>query len=292
MYFILSFVFRLLSIIPARVLNFLSFPLGRMAWRLSPTKRNSALKNLQACYPDMSEKTRLALARESMRHYVCNALETGKAWHWSTDRILGQFDEPEGLEHWDEARAGGKGLLVLAPHFGAWEFSTQGLRSRSGVLALYKPGDHQDFDARLLAKRLRQGTQMAATNQAGLKKVYRQLSEEGVVVQLPDQEPSAGQGRFVPFFGIPAWTGILAPRLIQRTGCRVLFVVCRRTTRGRLQMVFQAPEEAIYSPDTDEALAALNRGVERCVEVEPAQYLWAYKRFKTRPEGEPRFYQS
>jgi KDO2-lipid IV(A) lauroyltransferase len=40
----------------------------------------------------------------------------------------------------------------------------------------------------------------------------------------------------------------------------------------------------------DEALAAMNRGVERCVEVDPAQYLWAYKRFRRRPEGEPRFY--
>jgi KDO2-lipid IV(A) lauroyltransferase len=33
---------------------------------------------------------------------------------------------------------------------------------------------------------------------------------------------------------------------------------------------------------------ALNRGVEAAVRSLPAQYLWAYKRFKTRPAGAPK----
>ena len=289
MVFLVNFVFRIFSLIPSGMLISLSYPLAWLVWKASPTKRNSTIKNLQACYPEMRESNRMVLARESMRHYVCNALETGKAWHWSKERMLGQFDEPMGLEHLHAARAGGKGVLALLPHFGAWEFSTQGFEDAQ-VMALYKPGAHASFDEKLLDKRLRQGTRMAATNQSGLKMVYRQLSEGGIVVQLPDQEPSKGQGRFIPFFGIPTWTGVLAPRLIQRTGCKVLFVVCRRTPKGRFQMVFLPPADAIYSQDIDESLAALNHGVEQCVEVEPVQYLWAYKRFKTRPEGEPRFY--
>lgn len=287
--FLLDVVFRILSFIPARLLILMSYPLGWLVWRISPTKRSSTIINLKACYPDMNEDKRMTLARESMRHYVCNALETGKAWHWSREKMREQFIEPRGLEHLEAARAGGKGVLALLPHFGAWEFSTQGFQD-ADVMAVYKPGAHVSFDERLLEKRLRQGTSMAATNQAGLKKVYRLLSNGGVVVQLPDQEPSAGQGRFAPFYGVPAWTGVLAPRLLQRTGCSVLFVVCRRTGKGKFQMVFLPPEEAIYSADLDESLAALNRGVEQCVEVESAQYLWAYKRFRTRPEGEPRFY--
>jgi len=290
MYWVLSLIFSIISLVPTRLLDKLSYPIAGLVWRLSPTKRNSTLKNLQACYPGMSEANREVLARESMRHYVCNALETGKAWHWSGERLKKQFVEPVGLEHLENARAAGKGVLVLVPHFGAWEFSTQGLAKNNGVLALYKPGGQKEFDARMLAKRLRQGTRMAATNQAGLKKIYPELNQGGIVIQLPDQEPSTGQGKFVPFFGIPAWTGVLAPRLAQRTGCRVLFAVCRRKSLGHFQMVILAPEEDIYSADMERALGALNRGVEECIEVDRAQYLWAYKRFKTRPEGEPRFY--
>ena len=38
------------------------------------------------------------------------------------------------------------------------------------------------------------------------------------------------------------------------------------------------------------ATAALNRGVQACVELVPAQYQWSYKRFSLRPDGEPMLY--
>ena len=36
--------------------------------------------------------------------------------------------------------------------------------------------------------------------------------------------------------------------------------------------------------------AAVNRGVEQCIAVDPVQYLWSYKRFRAQPEGQPPFY--
>ena len=36
--------------------------------------------------------------------------------------------------------------------------------------------------------------------------------------------------------------------------------------------------------------AALNRAVETAVRRIPSQYLWSYKRFKSRPEGLPKVY--
>jgi KDO2-lipid IV(A) lauroyltransferase len=44
---------------------------------------------------------------------------------------------------------------------------------------------------------------------------------------------------------------------------------------------------------SDDALAdtaAMNRWIESEVRVNPAQYLWVHKRFKTRPPGEPAIY--
>ena len=43
---------------------------------------------------------------------------------------------------------------------------------------------------------------------------------------LPDQEPTGGSGEFAPFFGIEARTGVLLPRMAQRTGAPVIFAVC------------------------------------------------------------------
>jgi KDO2-lipid IV(A) lauroyltransferase len=39
-----------------------------------------------------------------------------------------------------------------------------------------------------------------------------------------------------------------------------------------------------------EALTAANQSIEQCISVNPEQYLWAYKRFRNRPEGEPSLY--
>lgn len=289
-YYLLTGLVFLISLIPSAGLVMLSRPLGWLVWGLSKTRRGTTLKNLEACYPNLNEAGRLQLARQSMRHFVLSILEVGLSWNWSLPRVLKHFDQPEGFELFEQAKASGRGVLLLIPHFGAWELSAQWLQHRCQVTALYKPGDDSGVNAKLLARRERFGTRMAPTTKAGLKTIYRELSEGGVVLQLPDQDPSAGQGKFIPFFGVPALTGVLAPRLIQRSGCSVLFLVCRRTPRGRFKMHFLNPDSAIYSNNLDEALSAVNLGVEQCIGVDPAQYLWAYKRFKTRPEGEPRFY--
>ncbi len=286
----LRLITRLLSLVPSRILNGLSYPLGRLAWVISTTKRNSTLKNLAACYPQMSAPQRLKLGRESMRHYVANALEIGMSWHGTSSRFLRLFEEHVGLEHLQAALNEGRGVLVLAPHFGSWELLSHRMGKDHEIAIMYKPGSFEAFDARHLASRKRFGVVMVPADRAGLKVVYNFLNSARLVALLADQEPSAGQGRFAPFYGIPALTAVLAPRLVRRTGCRVIFAVCRRAGKGRFQVHILPADESIYSPDLDESLAALNRGVQRCVELDPAQYLWAYKRFKTRPAGEPRFY--
>jgi lauroyl/myristoyl acyltransferase len=34
----------------------------------------------------------------------------------------------------------------------------------------------------------------------------------------------------------------------------------------------------------------MNRAIERCIAIDPAQYLWSYRRFKAQPEGAEPFY--
>ncbi len=288
--FLLKFFIGLLGFVPARVLGWLSRPLGDLVWKLSRTRRNSTLKNLAACYPALDEASREILARDSMRHLAMTALETGICWGWSRRRLERHFLPPEGQEHLDAAFGEGGGVLLLAPHFGNWELLNHWIQFHYELLALYKPGSSPGLEAAMVENRCRFGAQMVPTTGAGLKQLYRHARAANLVAILPDQDPSDGKGRFAPFFGVPALTGVLAARLVQQTGCRVLFGACRRTHDYRYQAHFFPAEQGIYSEDPDTALAALNRGVEQVVGLDPAQYLWAYKRFKSRPAGEPPFY--
>jgi KDO2-lipid IV(A) lauroyltransferase len=107
---------------------------------------------------------------------------------------------------------------------------------------------------------------------------------------LPDQQPSAGRGRFAPFYGNPALTAVLVPRLVQRTNCIVLAGICERLPGGRYRVHVLPVDEDIHSPDIVTSLTAMNRAIEECIAIDPAQYLWSYRRFKTQPEGVPDFY--
>ena len=258
--------------------------------RLSPGKRSVAAINLRACYPTLGDAEIDALVRESFVHYVCSIFETGRNWYWPLDQLQAMCDGDAGVKLFEESLSHGKGVVVLAPHFGAWEYLGMFLQKFPDIVILYKPPGHPGLEKALLQQRRRGGANMLPATASGLRKLYSHvLAGKGAGI-LPDQQPDSGQGRFAPFFGVPALTGVLAPRLIHKTGCEVFFAVCERLEGGRYRMHVFPAGEAIYSVDMDIALAEVNHGVEQCIAIDPAQYLWSYKRFRARPEGEPPMY--
>ncbi len=287
---LVSAVTRLLSLIHPRVAGPIAGLMAFFIWRFSSRLRDVSLKNLALCFPDMSATDRTRTAKAAMVHYARNILEAGIAWHWPRHRFDKLFLEPEGAELLEAGRASGRGVIVLAPHCGSWEFLGLRVTQDVGGAILYKPGRHADIEAKLVETRQRFGTTMLPASRRGLKGLYAFLRRGEVVGILPDQEPRAGEGRFAPFFGVPALTGVLACRLARRTGAMVVFGVCVRCPRGRYRIHFLAAGEDIHAADLDRALAALNHGVERCIAIAPEQYLWAYKRFRARPEGQARLY--
>jgi KDO2-lipid IV(A) lauroyltransferase len=85
-------------------------------------------------------------------------------------------------------------------------------------------------------------------------------------------------------------TGELVPWLVQKTGCAVLATVCERLEGGRYRVHLLPVDEEIHSEDALVSLTAMNRAIERCIAIDPAKYLWSYRRFKTQPEGAEPFY--
>jgi KDO2-lipid IV(A) lauroyltransferase len=281
---------RLFSWVTPRVAEYLAPPLAAIVWFSVPRLRRVTRLNLKAVYPDMDAKQRKRIGRASMTNYVRGVFEAGMLWHWPLPRMYALFDEVQGMEHVDELISQGKGLIVAAPHYGSWEMLNLYLHSKGKAAILYKPSKYPDIDALLLEKRSRAGAEMVAATGKGLRRMYQLLKDGYYVALLPDQEPTGGGGQFAPFFGIEALTGVLLPRMAQRTGAPVVFAVCERRKGGRYCVHLIKADSPIYSENMREALTEVNRGIERCIEIDTAQYLWAYKRFRNRPEGEPSFY--
>jgi len=287
---VVKFVLWLLSLMPAAMPYWLATRGAGLVMRLSKVKRHTTVRNLQRCFPDLQPEQRERWVRESFVHYFCSVLETGHNWYWPVARLHALGEEAIDEHLLREGIASGRGIILLAPHFGAWEYLGLYLQRYPNFAILYKPPAHPDLHRALVEKRKRGGGILIPATPTGLRQLYAHLRAGGAVGLLPDQQPSQGQGRFAPFFGVPALTAVLVPRLVQRTGCLVVAGACERLPGGRYRAHFLPVDEAVHSDDLITSLTAVNRAVEDCVAIDPPQYLWSYRRFKTQPEGHPDFY--
>ena len=272
MIYLVKFLLWLLSLLPAGGPYWIAHRAAGLWMRLSPVKRHTTERNLERCYPDMGADERETLVRESFVHYLCSVLETGHNWYWPVDKLQARCVEFVNEDLFVEALENGRGTVVLAPHFGAWEYLGLYLQRFPGIAILYKPPSNPGLEKALLASRRRGGGHLIAANGSGIRKLYAHIKGGGSAGVLPDQQPSRGQGRFAPFFG------------------QALAAICERMPGGRYRVHCLPVPEDIHSPDLDVALAAVNRAVENCIAVNPAQYLWSYRRFKKQPEEAPPFY--
>jgi KDO2-lipid IV(A) lauroyltransferase len=283
-------VMRMLSWITPRAGELIAPPLAFLIWHLSTRLRRVTIINLKLVFPEMDEDERYRMARASMTHYARGILEAGILWNWPVERIFDQFDEALGMEHYYDAKRAGKGVILAGVHAGSWEFLGLYMQKHLNGSILYKPGKHADVEEMLLEKRRRAGAVLIPASPSGLRTMFSRLKKGKTVALMPDQEPSLGEGKFAPFYGVQALTGVLLPRMAQRMDAKVLFAICRRLEGGRFQVhVFEAHDD-IYDPDMSKAVAAVNRGMEQCIDMAPEQNLWAYKRFRNRPEGERSVY--
>jgi KDO2-lipid IV(A) lauroyltransferase len=143
----------------------------------------------------------------------------------------------------------------------------------------------------MTAARERFGATLVPADTAGVRALFKALRRGELLAILPDQEPRYGNGLFSPFFGIPAYTMTLLARLAQQTGAPIFITYAERLAGGAgFQLHFLPLVPCTAETPVEEIAAAVNAGIEACVRRLPHQYQWSYKRFKTRPAGEPRFY--
>jgi KDO2-lipid IV(A) lauroyltransferase len=278
--YLLYLALRLLGLLPLRWLHAAGAGFGRvLRWRRGRTAHVTAV-NLGIARPGLPPSTREALLREVMAEGGKSGAEIVKVWGAGAVRALGLVREVRGGELLDAALAAGKGVIIAAPHLGCWELLNYWLCSRTPMAILYRPPRFPAVEQLLRKVRGALAPEQVRAEGAGVRTLYKRLAAGGAVGILPDQKPRAGEGEFAPFFGRDALTMVLLPRLAARTGAAVLFAFAERLPRGAGFRIHLLPAPAgLDDADPRRACAALNRGVEACVEVAFAQYQWHYRRW-------------
>ncbi|MBK1852747.1 lysophospholipid acyltransferase family protein [Marinobacter sp. 1-4A] len=288
---LIALAFRLLSLLSLRWAQHIGRFLGGVVWSLGGRSVETTRKNLSACYPHLTASEREELGRQSLQETGATAMEIPLMWEWPVERCLGLIKEIEGEELLDDYKADGKGLLLLAPHLGNWELAGLFFASRYKMAALYSPPNRPEFETYIKNVRSRSGSELVATDRRGIMRLLAILRGGGVVGVLPDQTPRQEGGEFAPFFGIPAVTMTLASKLIHKTDAHPLITFAQRLPNGEgFKIVIKRADDGMISKDMSESLKALNRSVEHCIELAPAQYQWEYKRFRRTAPGETPVY--
>jgi KDO2-lipid IV(A) lauroyltransferase len=288
---LIKFVLHLCAWLPLPLLHGLGWLVGWGLILLPNRSRDTTVVNIALCWPQLSTPEQRRLLRNSLLETGKTIMETGALWLRRGERALRLIRQVEGEALVVEAMGQGRGLILVTPHLGAWEAAGLYCAARYDITCLYRPLKMPELEELVRTARSRLGGNYLQATAQGIRILYKTLARGDTVAMLPDQEPQAGTGLFAPFFGIPAYSMVLLGRLAAKTAAPVIFVWCERLSWGRgYRLHFRKARAAVHAGHLETAVAATNRTVEDCVRECPEQYQWSYRRFRTRPEGEPSLY--
>jgi KDO2-lipid IV(A) lauroyltransferase len=271
------------ALLPLSAARALGRAMARIYWPFGGRSRKITEINIAAAFPELSERERSALSKKSIES-TCELLtEMGHVWLKPWHKVAGLILEETGVELVQAARASGRGVIVLGPHLGNWEVAGLHCGSFGNTVTLFQPPKMEGLGEIIIAARQSSGATLVPTDRRGLARLVRSVKNGGMSAILPDQAPGdINSGQNSLFMGTPCFTGTLASNMIKRTGAVAIFAYARRV-EGGFTINYLPAEEEIYDEDLSVSLAALNRGVERCVRCCVEQYQWEYKRFRVRP---------
>jgi Kdo2-lipid IVA lauroyltransferase/acyltransferase len=252
------------------------------------------MRNLEIAFPEKSTAEREDILRGMYRYLGWQIGEFCQMPSYSAESAA-KFIRYDGLEHYEAARAKGRGVLVLTGHLGAWELSSF-FHSLNGypMSLVIRRLDNPLVDEFVNSVRCLHGNRVIHKDDfaRGLLTAMHRGETVGI---LMDTNMTPPQGVFVPFFGVSACTASGLARVALRTHAAVLpgFLLWEPAER-RYVLRFGPELELVRTGEHEQDILAntalFTATIESYIRRYPEQWLWVHRRWKTRPEGEGKIY--
>ncbi|HXJ02596.1 MAG TPA: lysophospholipid acyltransferase family protein [Micropepsaceae bacterium] len=240
------------------------------------------LRNLRVAFPEKSE-AELRIILTAMWDNLGRVM--GEYPH--LDRLHWTGANPRitmsGTEYLDEAKARGKGVMLVSGHFANWEimpFVGREYGFSGGTLV--RPPNNPYVSRWMEAVRARNGMQEQIPKGAhGMRRTFALLRKNEAICLLVDQR--ASEGIKVPFFGRDAFTTPAPAALALKLGAVVIPVSNERRNGAHFHMraypIIEPPNTGDAERDLVEFTARITRFIEDRVRENPGQWLWIHKRW-------------
>ncbi len=191
---------------------------ARFAWWFSPLARPRLEYNLMVACPELKndQEQLRRLSRENFRNH---AKAYADLMQLPRERVeaMGARLKVEGLQYLEQARAMGKGVLVVSCHMGSYEEAAAIWSATQAPVSLFA----EELEPRALFEwyrdtRARLGISVLPLDHGGIRKVLQALREQEIVITAIDRDVT-GSGFLMPFFGrlapIPLGPAAIALRI-------------------------------------------------------------------------------
>ena len=283
---------QVLASLPLSVVRTLGSGLGWLLYAVALPRRRVVETNFLLCFPELTIKQRRALARQTFIYFAQAWLDRSWLWH-APDAVVRSRLKLTGALH---ELTGTKPVVIFAPHFvgldAGWAALTQQIPR--AFTTIYTDQANRLLDSWILSGRRRfaaapGGGARLFGRIEGVQPIISALKAGQALYLLPDMNFGPEESVFVPFYGVQAATVPSLSRFARLGRARVVPVVNRLTPDGYEVEVMPAWPD-FPSTDAVADTAVMNRRLENYINIQPAQYYWVHKRFKTRPEGESPVY--
>jgi len=258
---------------------------ARFAWWFSPLARPRLEFNLKIACPELARDP-AALRRLSWLNFRNHAKAYADLMQLPLARVEAMRPRLKvtGWEYLEQARAQGRGVLVISCHMGSYEVAAAIWSATVAPVSLFA----EELEPRPLFEwyrdtRARLGISVLTLDHGGIRKVLDALREQEMVITAIDRD-IMGTGYLMPFFGrlapIPLGPAAIALRL-----GTPLFPVCLYRLPDDTYQVEGSPlvfAESTGNPRADQVRAtqALLRQIEQFIQKHPADWhvphrIWA-----------------
>jgi Kdo2-lipid IVA lauroyltransferase/acyltransferase len=273
---------------PRPLADWLGAACARLLDRAVPRLRRIADRNLSFAYPEQDAAWRERTV-DGVFASIGRVLVAFARFPQITKANVAEWIRYEGFEHYEAAKARGKGVLFATAHLGNWELSAYAHALLTEPMnVVVRPLDNPLIDALVERRRGLSGNNLLSKRDFA-RSIFQALRKNEPVGILVDQNSSSENAAFVPFFGVPACANLTFAKLAARSGAAVIpgFAVWSAEERRYILRFYPAIE---MTGEATEDTSRIQHAIEVAVRETPDQWLWIHRRWKTRPEGEPNLY--